>query len=162
MLAKGSVEKELVAVHRLRVRYGETDQMGVVYHPNYIIWFNEARDALLTEIGINVAEAERRGGYRFPVIKVACRYLYSARYGDEVVVTARLQYERVARMHCLFEVTHARSHRLLATGETVSVMTDCDGRLLLRLPDEMQKLVMHVAPKNTPTERCGSEDNHGE
>ncbi|MBA3006095.1 MAG: acyl-CoA thioesterase [Proteobacteria bacterium] len=135
--------KEIIATHCLRVRYGETDQMGVVYHPNYLVWFNESRDALMSGIGIDVVALERCG-YRFPVVEVACRYLHSARYGDEVAITARLRHERVARMHFSFEVKHARSHRLLATGETVSVVTDVNGRLLLRLPDELRKSIDSV------------------
>ena len=131
---------QIIATHRIRVRYGETDQMGVVYHPNYFVWFNEARDALLGGLGLDVAAIEGRG-YRFPVIDVACRYLAPARFGDEVLITARLRRERVARMHFRFEASHARSHRLLATGETVSVMTDHSGRLLLRLPEDLLKVM---------------------
>ncbi len=123
--------------HRLRVRYGETDQMGVVYHPNYLIWFNESRDALMSGIGIDVAAIERRG-YRFPIVEVGCRYLQSARYGDEIEISAVLHYQRVARMNFSFEVRHQTSQRLLATGESVSVVTNADGKLLISLPAELK------------------------
>ncbi|WP_310452591.1 thioesterase family protein [Sulfuritalea sp.] len=137
---------EIMVSHRLRVRYAETDQMGVVYHANYIIWFHEARDALLREAGINLAAIESEG-YRFPIIDASCRYLHSARYGDEVVVRARLLREKVARMRFRFEVRHARSLLLLATGASVSVMTNASGKLLLRTPPNLDRLLKELAAK---------------
>lgn len=137
---------EITVSHRLRVRYGETDQMGVVYHANYIIWFHDARDALLREAGVNLAGIER-DGYRFPIVDVSCSYLHSARYGDEVVVRAHLLRENVARMRFRFEVQQARSLRLLATGASVSVMTDANGKLLLRTPANLDRLLAELAAK---------------
>lgn len=132
--------------HRIRVRYAETDQMGVVYHANYIVWFHEARDALLREAGVHL-EAIEREGYRFPVIDASCRYLRSARYGDEVIVHACLKHENVARMCFHYEVSHARTLRLLAVGKTVSVMTDVRGRLLVRMPESLDRLIMALAER---------------
>jgi acyl-CoA thioester hydrolase len=137
---------EITASHPLRVRYAETDQMGVVYHANYIVWFHEARDALLREAGVNLAGIEREG-YRFPIIDVSCQYLHSARYGDEVVVRAHLLRENVARMRFRFEVQHMRSLRLLATGASVSVMTDANGKLLLRAPQSLDRLFAELAAR---------------
>jgi acyl-CoA thioester hydrolase len=122
--------------HVVSVRYGETDQMGVVYHVNYLIWFHEARDALLRERGLDLVKLER-SAYRFPVVDVGCQYLSSARYGDDVVVTASLKRELVARMRFIFQVHHQRTKRLLATGHSVSVITDHQGRLLIRTPPEI-------------------------
>jgi acyl-CoA thioester hydrolase len=129
---------EIAATHHVRVRYGETDQMGVAYHANYIVWFNEARDALLAGIGIDPAAAERLG-LRFPVIEVACRYLHPARYRDLLELHTRLRYEGVARLEFHFDVTHAKSHRLLAAGHSVSAVTGGNGKLLLRLPRELAR-----------------------
>ncbi len=119
--------------HTLRVRYGETDQMGVVYHANYVVWFHEARDALLLKADIDVARLER-DGYRFPVVDIACRYLRPARYGDEVVIDVRMLFDAVARMHCHFEVRNTKTGRLLANGSSLSVVTDHYGKVKLRLP----------------------------
>ncbi len=137
---------EISASHRLRVRYGETDQMGVVYHANYIVWFHEARDALLREAGLDLAAFEREG-LRFPIIDASCRYLHSARYGDEMVVTAHLLRENVARMRFRFEVRTARSPRLIATGATVSVITDANGKLLLRTPAGLERRLGELAAR---------------
>lgn len=141
-MAKKNSFPERVAEHTLTVRYAETDQMGVVYHANYLIWFHEARDAMLKDIGLNLAGLENRG-YRFPVVDVGCRYLCSARYGDRVTVTARLMLERIARIRFRYEVYNFRSKRLLATGHSVSVMTDQTGKLLLRLPSDIEKILFN-------------------
>lgn len=129
---------ELIGEHTLSVRYAETDQMGVVYHANYLVWFHEARDALLAKLGLSPARMERLGN-RFPVVDIGCRYLASAHYGDQVNVIAYLMPERIARMRFRYEVRHARSKRLLATGHSVSVMIDQNGKLLLRLPQEIEE-----------------------
>ena len=129
---------EIYASHRLKVRYAETDQMGVVYHANYLIWFHEARDALLSDLGVDSAGLER-SGYRFPLMEVSCRFFRSAHYGDEIQVQAFLAVERAARMRFRFEVRHAQSKRLLATGISVSVITDDHGKQMLRLPDELSE-----------------------
>lgn len=145
---KSAPLKKISATHHLKVRYGETDQMGVVYHPNYLVWFHEARDALLNGIGVDVAAIERRG-YQFPVIDTACRYLRSARFGDEIRVKAYLYIEEVARMRFGFDVFQARNNRLLASGTTVSVVTDSDGKLLLRLPDALRHLLLAAVAATT-------------
>ncbi|MHB1123202.1 MAG: acyl-CoA thioesterase [Ramlibacter sp.] len=144
--------KEILVTHPLRVRYGETDQMGVVYHANYFVWFDDARDALLREAGIRL-DALESAGYRFPVVEASCRYLRSARYGEEVLVRAHLQPEKVARMRFRFEVHGAAGLRLLATGTSLSVLTDAHGKLLLRAPPAMdQALAALLAKQRGPTE----------
>lgn len=127
---------EIAARHLLKVRYAETDQMGVVYHANYLVWFHEARDALLAAQRVDIARLEREG-YRFPLVDLSCSYLSPARYGDAIEVCAWLLCEPVARLRFRFEARQARSGRLLATGRSVSVVTDRYQRLLLRLPPEL-------------------------
>lgn len=150
-MADKKLPDEWIADHTLAVRYVETDQMGVVYHTNYLVWFHEARDALLAQLGFQPASLESRG-YRFPIVDVGCRYLRSARYGDQVTVTARLVKEHIARMRFRYEVRHAQTKRLLATGHSVSVMTDHSGKLLLRLPQDVENIlfaanrVEHASP----------------
>jgi len=129
---------------RIRPRYGETDQMGVIYHANYVVWFNEARDALLGSMGIDLPLLEQTG-YRFPVTELSCKYVKSVRYGDEVVVHAAMRIESVARMRVDYEVFTGSGGALMARGSTVSVVTRPDGRLLLRWPAELEVLLQRVA-----------------
>ena len=138
------VNPEIFASHRLRVRYAETDQMGVVYHANYLIWFHEARDALLSDLGVDAAAFER-SGYRFPLTEISCRYFRPAHYGDEIEVRAHLAVERSARMRFRFETLLAPGMRLLATGLSVSVITDDQGKQLLRPPEVLANAVSRAS-----------------
>ena len=124
--------------HDLHVRYNETDQMGIVYHANYIIWFNEARDRFMGSLGISVPELEQ-SGLSFPVTEVACRYLAPARYGDVVRVWVEPVFSPVARLEIRYRVTKANSAKLLCTGTTVNVILDANGRMLIKLPPAMQR-----------------------
>lgn len=122
----------------LRPRYAETDQMGVVYHANYLIWFHEARDAMLTVLGIDIRATEE-SGYSFPVTESYVRYRYPARYGEEVMVSAVPviedgQANSVAKLRVRYQVQSAKTRQMLVEGETVNVITDSGGKLLLRLP----------------------------
>lgn len=123
------IKKEI----ELDVRYSETDQMQVVYHANYIVWFNIARDALLTELGISIKDGEKLG-YLFPVIESHCYYKFPARYGDIVIIRAEANVSSIARLTTKYRVIRKRDKRLLAVGETVNVLTDRNGRLKIKIP----------------------------
>jgi len=125
--------------YRLRVRFGECDQMGVVYHPNYIIWFHEARDTFLQQAGINL-QALGHKGYSLPIVDASCNYQRSARYADEITVIAQTTATRVAKLVFEFRVVHDKTGETLATGRTVSVVLDRDKRLQLALPADMKVL----------------------
>ena len=71
---------------RLRVRYAETDQMGVVYHSNHLIWFEVGRVELMREMGFSYRDMEREDGVMLAVAEARCRYAFPARFDDEVVV----------------------------------------------------------------------------
>ncbi|WP_349368696.1 thioesterase family protein [Salinarimonas sp.] len=124
--------------HDLHVRYNETDQMGIVYHANYIIWFNEARDRFMGSLGISIPELERTG-LTFPVTEVTCRYLAPARYGDVVRVWVEPVFSPVARLEIRYRVTKPKSSQLLCTGTTVNVILDANGKMLIKLPAIMQR-----------------------
>ena len=120
----------------IKVRYSETDQMGVVYHANYIIWFNIARDELIRQFIVSITKGEGLG-YLFPVVEVHCYYKYPARYGDIVIIKATTELTAVPKIQINYEVLHKKTKRLLVTGQTVNVITTKDGRLLLKVPDTM-------------------------
>ena len=75
---------------RLRVRYAETDQMGVVYHANYFVWFEVGRVEMMRELGFAYKELEAEQGCVLPVVEVNCRYRAPARYDDELELETRL------------------------------------------------------------------------
>jgi len=109
------------------VRYAETDMMGVVYHANYLPWFEIGRTALLKEIGIAYRDLET-AGYRLPVLELSAKYLRPARYDDTVEVITVLREKPLVRIRLEYEVK--RGEELLATGTTVHAFIDREGGIV--------------------------------
>jgi len=114
------------AVSTLRVRYAETDQMGVVHHGNYFAWFEVGRTELLREKGYSYRELETEG-VRLPVIEAQARYLRPAFYDDVLEVRTRLLEISGARLKFAYEVVRGGSE-LLATATTAHAAVDPQGR----------------------------------
>lgn len=109
---------------RLRVRYAETDKMGVVYHSNYVIWFEVGRVELLRQLGFEYSTMEKEDDCHIPVVDLRVRYKAPARYDDEIVVRTRLANVRSSLLHFAYEVLRAGDRTLLATGETMHIIVD--------------------------------------
>jgi acyl-CoA thioester hydrolase len=109
---------------RLRVRYAETDQMGVVYHSNYFIWFEVGRVELLRQLGFSYRDMEQNEGCFIAVVDARCRYKAPARYDDEVIVRTHLKNVRESLVHFGYELSRAGDDFLLAEGETTHIVTD--------------------------------------
>lgn len=110
-----------------KVQYYETDKMGVVHHSNYIRWMEEARTALLEEIGFSYTEFEKMG-CGSPVISVSCRYISPARYGDTVAVELAVTGYTGARVAISYTMTNSATGERLATGESQNCFVDSSGR----------------------------------
>ncbi len=111
---------------RLRVRYAETDQMGVVYHANHFIWFEVGRVELLRQLGFSYREMEENDGCFIAVVDARCRYKAPARYDDEVIIRTHLKNVRESLVHFGYELMRADDGILLAEGETTHVVTDAN------------------------------------
>jgi acyl-CoA thioester hydrolase len=111
---------------RLRVRYAETDQMGVVYHANHFIWFEVGRVELLRQLGFSYREMEEHDGCFIAVVDARCRYKAPAHYDDEVIVRTHLKNVRESLVHFGYELLRASDGGLLAEGETTHVVTDAN------------------------------------
>jgi len=109
---------------RLRVRYAETDQMGVVYHSNFIIWFEVGRVEMMRELGFTYSEMEQQDGSHLAVVDVRCRYKSPARYDDLVVIRTRLMKVRDSLLHFGYEIARDEDGTLLAEGESVHMVLD--------------------------------------
>jgi acyl-CoA thioester hydrolase len=109
---------------RLRVRYAETDQMGVVYHSNHLIWFEIGRVELMRQIGFPYRDMEREDGRFIPVAEVKCRYRAPVHYDEEVVVRTWLKAVRQSVVAFSYELLRASTGELLAEGETTHIVTD--------------------------------------
>jgi len=115
---------KLSAETRLRVRYAETDRMGVVYHSNFAVWFEVGRVELLRQLGFDYKEMEQEEKCHLPVVDLRVRYKAPAQYDDEIVVRTELKNARSALLHFGYEVFRERDRALLATGETMHIIVD--------------------------------------
>jgi acyl-CoA thioester hydrolase len=123
-------------VTHLRVRYGETDQMGFVYHPNYLVWCEIGRTELLRELGYAYAEMERKG-IRLAVAEASLRYARSATYDDPIRVVTRIHEVRSRTMTFHYDVFREDdSSELLASAVTTLIALDENGSPR-RLPAEL-------------------------
>ena len=111
-----------------RVRYAETDQMGVVYYANYLVWFEVGRTELCRQRGFAYRDMERENGLCIIVAEAKCRYHAPARYDDEIEVHTRLAAVRRRVITFEYEIRRKPEDELLAAGETVHVITDREGR----------------------------------
>ena len=109
---------------RLRVRYAETDQMGVVYHSNHLIWFEVGRVELMRQMGFSYRDMERDEGRFIAVAEVKCRYRAPVYYDEEVVVRTRLKSVRGSVVIFNYELVRPGDDTLLAEGETTHIVTD--------------------------------------
>ena len=107
------------------VRYAETDMMGIVYHANYLPWFEVARTQLLREQGFPYRQLEA-DGYRIPVLDVAAKYLRPAVYDDNLVIVATIREKPSLRIRLEYEVR--RGEELLATGQSTHAFCDLRGQ----------------------------------
>ena len=119
---------------RLRVRYAETDQMGVVYYANYLVWMEVGRVEYCKARGFNYREMERDGAY-LVVTEAECRYVAPAFFDDEVIVATSLLELRARTIRFGYEMRHGASGRVLATGSTNHVICGANRRPM-RLPEK--------------------------
>jgi acyl-CoA thioester hydrolase len=122
----------------IRVRYAETDKMGVVYYANYFVWFEVARTDLLRSLGWTYREMEH-AGVALPVIEAHCDYHRPARYDDEMEVRAKGRMLSPVRMEFTYEVVRRDDQMVAASGRTVHAALDIAGKPC-RLPDRIRQL----------------------
>jgi acyl-CoA thioester hydrolase len=122
----------------INVRYAETDQMGVVYYANYLVWFEVGRVAWCRAKGFHYRDMEKIDGRMLIVAEATCRYKAPARFEDDIVIRTRVAAanEKVIRFE--YEICERTSGRLLASGETAHVVADAELRPA-RLPAAYRK-----------------------
>lgn len=133
---------------RLRVIYGDTDQMGVVYYANYFRYFEYARNEYFRARGGNYRALEREGSF-LPVVEATCQYKAPAKYDDLLVIRTEVPLIKRASLTFAYEIRREGEERILCTGRTVHACVGADGRPT-RMPDAIIRMVGD-APKTMNT-----------
>jgi acyl-CoA thioester hydrolase len=120
---------------RIRVRYAETDQMGVVYYANYLVWMEVARVEFCKAAGFSYEEMEREDGVLLAVSEARCRYHFPARFDQEVIILTTLAEAHPRMVSFAYEMRLAEDGRKIATGETRHVFVGRDLKPV-RLPEK--------------------------
>lgn len=113
----------MISELKLTVRYAETDQMGIVHHSNYAIWFEAGRMDLLESLGVSNTLIEEKG-ILIPLYELKCQFKSPARFGDEVIVRSKVQAVSRARLSFSYEVLKILNDEVVALGETCHAWTD--------------------------------------
>jgi acyl-CoA thioester hydrolase len=131
----------------IRVIYGDTDQMGVVYYANYLRFFEAGRNEFIRARGLRYRDFEARFGLRLPVAEAQVSYRAPARYDDLLTVETSLA--EVKRASARFGYRIVRDGEVLATGHTVHACVDLEGRIQRMPPDLLARLA--GAERTTPS-----------
>jgi acyl-CoA thioester hydrolase len=135
-------DQESAATHRtsFRVRYAETDQMGVVYHANYLVWMEIGRVEFVRSRGLNYKDLEASEGIFLGVVEASCRYHFPARYDQEVVVETEIADANSRMVEFSYRILVAGSEKLLARGSTRHIWLNREMRPS-RLPERYHALL---------------------
>jgi acyl-CoA thioester hydrolase len=125
---------------RLRVRYAETDQAGVVYHANFLVWLEVGRVELCRDYGFNYRDMEKDADAFLPVTECRVKFRHPARYDDEIIVRTRVLELRSRAISFAYEVARASDETLLAVGETHHIVMTGQGRARSFPPEFAEKM----------------------
>lgn len=118
----------------IRVRYAETDKMGIVHHSNYLIWFEAGRSELCRARGFSYKEMEEQDNALMVVAETYCRYKSPAYYEDVLTVRTQVAEVRSRSIRFIYEIVRESDDTLLAEGETLHLVTD-DNKKVKLIPD---------------------------
>ncbi len=128
----------------VRVRYAETDQMGVVYHANYLVWFEVGRVELMRALGVEYKRMEIEDDCQIVVADLRCRYHHPARYDEVLRVRTRIVESRNRVIRFAYELFRDADGQLLATGETKHIICGRNGKPKL-LPQKYRSIFEAIA-----------------
>lgn len=124
---------------RIRVRYAETDQMGIVYYANYLVWMEIGRVEYCKALGFRYRDMEVEDGVLLAVVDAHCRYLFPARFDEEVLIRTRVENVNSRMVEFAYEMVLAADERTLARGATKHLYLGRDMKPV-RLPEKYRKL----------------------
>lgn len=121
------IVSQRIAESRVKVRYAETDQMGVAYYANYFVWFEVGRSQYCNDCGFSYRDMERETGLFLIVAEASCRYKNPARYEDELTIRTKVTESTRRTLRFSYEIERVDG-AAAATGETLHVLINKDGR----------------------------------
>lgn len=124
---RAGIVSQRIAESRVKVRYAETDQMGVAYYANYFVWFEVGRSQYCNDCGFSYRDMERETELFLIVAEASCRYKNPARYEDELVIRTRVTESTRRTLRFSYEIERIDG-AAVATGETLHVLINGDGR----------------------------------
>jgi acyl-CoA thioester hydrolase len=137
----------------LRVRYAETDQMGVAYHANHYIWFEVGRVEFIRQLGYSYKDMEREHDCFIVVVESKCRYRRPARYDDVLRIRTWVSEGTTRTIRFQYEIVNDATGESVATGETLHVVCDRLGRPK-SLPDLYRRIFSVLAPPEMQAARA--------
>lgn len=155
MAAPARPEVALVEVARLRVIYGDTDQMGMVYYGNYLRYFEAARNEYLRLARVPYRAFEEKHGLMLPVVEATVRYRRPARYDDELAIWAAVPEVGGASARFVYEIRRAPDGELLVEGHTIHACIDGAGKVS-RIPPELRQALSGAASPPPPARASGT------
>jgi acyl-CoA thioester hydrolase len=126
---------------QIRVRYAETDKMGIVHHSNYLVWFELARSEFCRARGFSYKEMEEKHNALLGVAEVYCRYKSPAFYEDVLTLRTKVAEIRSRSIRFIYEIYRAVDQTLLAEGETMHLVTD-ENKKVRKLPETYREMLL--------------------
>lgn len=126
---------------QIRVRYAETDKMGIVHHSNYLVWFELGRTEMCRAKGFSYRDMEEKDDALMVVAEAYCRYKLPAYYEDHLTIRTRVEEIRSRTLRFVYEIVRNSDNRLLAEGETLHVVTD-NNKKVRSLPQNYKDLLL--------------------
>ncbi len=123
---------QLTISHDIRVRFNETDPLGIVWHGYYITYFEDGREAFGRHHGISYLDVDQNG-FTTPIVKSVCEHKLSLRYGDVARIETTIVDSPAAKMIFVYKIFD-KNNKVVATGETVQVFMNREGELMLTNP----------------------------
>ena len=127
---------------RIRVRYAETDKMGVVYHANFFVWMEVGRVELMRSLGFEYRQMELEADCHLPVVDARCRYKSPAYYDEEIIIRTELRNVRGSLIHFGYAVLRQNDGTVLAEGETTHLVVN--SRMEMRTLPEPYRLAFEA------------------
>lgn len=133
---------------QIRIRYAETDKMGIVHHSNYAVWFEVGRSEFCRARGFSYREMEEKEKALLVVAELYCRYKSPAYYEDELTVRTKIGELRSRTLRFVYEIYRASDNTILAEGETLHVVTDTDKKVRSLPESYKERLMLEPKDKN--------------